>query len=85
VAAPAQNAPKPKVAPALALALVVLAALAAVGAWQWQRNEAQKRQQAVDQETAAVIREDITVKVSATGVIRPVAPVNISPKQPGRI
>ena len=85
VAAPAQNARKPKLAPALALALAVLAGLAAVGTWQWQRNGAQKRQQAVERETEAVVRQDITVKVSATGVIRPVAPVNISPKQPGRL
>ncbi len=85
MAAPAQNAPKAKLAPALVLALALLAGLAAVGAWQWQRNGAQKRQQAVERETAAVVRQDITVKVSATGVIRPVAPVNISPKQPGRI
>jgi HlyD family secretion protein len=85
VAAPAQNAPKVKLAPALVLALALLAGLAAFGAWQWQRNGGQKRQQAVERETAAVVRQDITVKVSATGVIRPVAPVNISPKQPGRI
>ena len=85
VAAPAQNATKAKLAPALVLALALLAGLAAAGAWQWQRNGAQKRQQAVERETAAVVRQDITVKVSATGVIRPVAPVNISPKQPGRI
>ena len=85
VAAPAQNASKVKLAPALGLALALLAALAAFGAWQWQRNGDQKRQQAVERETAAVARQDITVKVSATGVIRPVAPVNISPKQPGRI
>jgi HlyD family secretion protein len=85
VAAPAQNAPKVKLAPALVLALALLAGLAAFGAWQWQRNGDQKRQQAVERETAAVVRQDITVKVSATGVIRPVAPVNISPKQPGRI
>ena len=85
VAAPAQNATKAKLAPALVLALALLAGLAAAGAWQWQRNGAQKRQQAVERETGAVVRQDITVKVSATGVIRPVAPVNISPKQPGRI
>ncbi len=85
MAAPAQNASKAKLAPALVLALALLAGLAAAGAWQWQRNGAQKRQQAVERETAAVVRQDITVKVSATGVIRPVAPVNISPKQPGRI
>jgi HlyD family secretion protein len=85
VAAPAQNASKVKLAPALVLALALLAGLAAFGAWQWQRNGDQKRQQAVERETAAVVRQDITVKVSATGVIRPVAPVNISPKQPGRI
>ncbi len=85
MAAPAQNAPKVKLAPALVLALALLAGLAAFGAWQWQRNGGQKRQQAVERETAAVVRQDITVKVSATGVIRPVAPVNISPKQPGRI
>ena len=85
MAAPAQNASKVKLAPALVLALALLAGLAAFGAWQWQRNGDQKRQQAVERETAAVVRQDITVKVSATGVIRPVAPVNISPKQPGRI
>lgn len=85
MAAPAQNASKVKLAPALGLTLALLAGLAAFGALQWQRNGAQKRQQAVERETAAVVRQDITVKVSATGVIRPVAPVNISPKQPGRI
>ena len=85
VVAPAQNAPKAKLATTLVIVLAVLAGLAALGAWQWQGNETRKRQQAVERETAAVVRQDITVKVSATGVIRPVAPVNISPKQPGRL
>ena len=32
-----------------------------------------------------VTRDNLEVKVTASGVIRPLTPVNISPKEPGRI
>jgi HlyD family secretion protein len=65
--------------------LLALGALAVGGLALWQRKGSQDREQALAKQTAPVIRQDLEVKVSATGSIRPLTPVNISPKQPGRI
>ncbi|WP_287130073.1 HlyD family secretion protein [Candidatus Cyanaurora vandensis] len=36
-------------------------------------------------QTAPVVRENITISVTASGVVKPLTPVNISPKQSGRL
>lgn len=66
---------------------VVLAGIALVGGgwWLWQGQQRQQRERALERQTAPVIRQALDVKVTASGSIRPLTPVNISPKQPGRI
>lgn len=53
--------------------------------WLWQANGRQQRETELESHTAEVIRQNLEVKVTASGSIRPLTPVNISPKQPGRI
>jgi HlyD family secretion protein len=65
--------------------LLVLFGLSGSGMLLWQQDQRKQRQKTLDAQTAAVIRQDVMIKVSATGSIRPITPVNISPKQPGRI
>ena len=36
-------------------------------------------------ETTVVVRQDVTIKVSAAGSIKPLTPVNVSPKASGRV
>ncbi|WP_216901549.1 efflux RND transporter periplasmic adaptor subunit [Synechococcus sp. CCY 9618] len=50
-----------------------------------QQGQRRAAQAALASQTVAVERSDVTLKVSAAGSIRPTTPVNISPKQPGRI
>ena len=58
-----------------------------VGGWiffgQQARNN--QRRQNLNAQTIVVTRQDVIVKVTASGSIRPITPVNVSPKQPGRI
>ena len=58
-----------------------------VGGWifVWQQARHNQRRQNLDSQTAIVTRQDVIVMVSASGSIRPITPVNVSPKQPGRI
>lgn len=65
--------------------LLLLIALGAVGLVLWRQKESNARQALLDSQTAPVVRQDLAVKVTATGSIRPLTPVNISPKEPGRI
>lgn len=65
-----------------------LLGLAAVGTWgwlAWQQSQRQTQHMAIELQTAPVVRQDVTIQVSAAGSIKPMTPVNISPKQPGRL
>jgi len=57
------------------------------GYWAWTVFSSGTQAEKIDVETmtAPVVQEDITVKVSATGIIKPITPVNISPKQSGKL
>ncbi len=56
------------------------------GGWLiWQQRQTQARQAELAAQTAPVERREVILKVTAAGSIRPTTPVNISPKQPGRI
>ncbi|KEF43033.1 MAG: RND transporter [Cyanobium sp. CACIAM 14] len=65
--------------------LLGLLAAAVAGGLLWQQARRSERDRRLESQTAAVVRQDVVIRVSATGVIRPITPVNISPKQPGRI
>ena len=71
----------------IGLILVPLALVTVgIGGWSiWQRSQQQAKQTAQENQTAPVVRQDVTIKVAATGAIKPITPVNISPKQPGRV
>ena len=58
-----------------------------VGGWIffWQQARHSQQRQNLDSQTAIVTRQDVIVMVTASGSIRPITPVNVSPKQPGRI
>ncbi len=56
------------------------------GGWLlWQQGQARARRTALAAQTAPVERSNVVLKVTAAGSIRPTTPVNISPKQPGRV
>ncbi len=59
--------------------------LAGTGWLSWRHHQRQAKLAALQLQTAAVVRQDVVLKVTASGTIRPTTPVNISPKQPGRI
>lgn len=65
-----------------AIAVIIIAACA--GGWYYYQTQ-QKSQQASAVETAQVERMNLTSKVSATGTIRPVDSVEVSPKITARI
>ncbi len=67
--------------------LIGLALLgAAVAAWfVWGRPQTSDTEANAARQTAPVVRQDINLTVSAAGVVKPLTPVNISPKQPGRL
>lgn len=65
-----------------AIAVIIIAACA--GGWYYYQTQ-QKAQQASAVETAQVERMNLTSKVSATGTIRPVDSVEVSPKITARI
>ena len=66
-----------------AIAVLVIAACAG-GGWYYHQTQ-QQAQQAAAVETAQVERMNLTSKVSATGTIRPVDSVEVSPKITARI
>ena len=66
-----------------AIAVIVIAACAG-GRWYYHQTQ-QQAQQAAAVETAQVERMNLTSKVSATGTIRPVDSVEVSPKITARI
>lgn len=66
-----------------AIAVIIIAACAG-GGWYYYQTQ-QKAQQASAVETAQVERMNLTSKVSATGTIRPVDSVEVSPKITARI
>lgn len=66
-----------------AIAVIIIAACAG-GGWYYYQTQ-QKTQQASAVETAQVERMNLTSKVSATGTIRPVDSVEVSPKITARI
>ncbi|KUH56775.1 efflux RND transporter periplasmic adaptor subunit [Megasphaera sp. DJF_B143] len=66
-----------------AIAVIIIAACAG-GGWYYYQTQ-QKAQQASAAETAQVERMNLTSKVSATGTIRPVDSVEVSPKITARI
>ena len=69
-----------------AIAVIIIAACAGGGWYYYQtQQKAQKAQQASAVETAQVERMNLTSKVSATGTIRPVDSVEVSPKITARI
>ena len=70
---------KPGVRPWL-IALLVLITLSAGGLLFWRQRSHAERQALLDSQTAPVVRDTLVVKVSASGSIRPLTPVNISPK-----
>jgi len=71
--------------PWLLIAAVVLAG-SGLGAWfLWSSSQGEVREARLATDTAPVIRQDITVEVSAAGVVKPLTPVNISPKQAGKL
>ena len=65
--------------------LLVVIALGVGSTLLWQARSRQQRESELESQTATVIRKNLEVKVTASGFIRPLTPVNISPKQPGRI
>lgn len=65
------------------IAVIIIAACAGSG-WYYYQTQ-QKAQQAAAVETAQVERMNLTSKVSATGTIRPVDSVEVSPKITARI
>jgi HlyD family secretion protein len=69
----------------LAISLLALVAVGVQG-WQgWQHNQRKAEQAKLELKTALVVRQDLTIKVAASGTVHPISPVNISPKQPGRL
>jgi HlyD family secretion protein len=69
----------------LVLGLLVLSA-GGVGSWLlWQQSQKEAEQAVLQTQTAPVVRQDVTLKVSAAGTIKPITPINISPKQSGRV
>jgi len=61
----------------------VLLAVAGVSVHLTQQRE--RQQQRLEAQTAAVMRKDVVIKVSAAGSIKPLTPVNISPKAAGKV
>ncbi|MFM7471418.1 MAG: efflux RND transporter periplasmic adaptor subunit [Nodosilinea sp.] len=70
------------------IVLIFTLLLGAGSLWAWQnwRSGQQREQQAkVEAQTTATVRQDLSVRISASGTIQPTVPVNVSPKQPGRL
>ncbi len=69
----------------LVIAVVSGAVLLAVGGGLAQLGRQRDRQRRLQAETTVVVRRDVTIKVSAAGSIKPLTPVNISPKAAGKV
>ena len=69
----------------IAAATGIALCLGGAGWFLLKQRQTQARQAALAQQTAPVERSDLVLKVTAAGSIRPTTPVNISPKQPGRV
>ena len=69
----------------LILGLLFLSAAAGGGWLLWQQSQQEAEQAKIETQTAPVVRQDVTLKVSASGSVKPITPVNISPKQPGQL
>lgn len=67
------------------IAVVSGAVLLAVGGGLAQLGRQRDRQRRLQAETTVVVRRDVTIKVSAAGSIKPLTPVNISPKAAGKV
>ncbi len=65
--------------------IAIILGLALLLGWNWWNGQQSADQINLDESTAPVVQQDITVTVTATGTIRPITPVNISPKQSGRL
>ncbi len=39
----------------------------------------------MDNQTVEAVRQDLSITIAASGTVQPITPVNISPKQPGRL
>jgi HlyD family secretion protein len=69
----------------IAAGVLIATAMAGAGWWAWQGRQRAVERAALAERTAAVVRKDVLIKVSAAGTIQPLTPVNISPKAPGRL
>jgi HlyD family secretion protein len=69
----------------LILGLLLFSAAGGGGWLLWQQSQQEAEQAKIETQTAPVVRQDVTLKVSASGSVKPITPVNISPKQPGQL
>jgi HlyD family secretion protein len=67
------------------IAAAVLAGIVLTVAVAGHQARLRKRQLAEAARTVAVVRQDVEIRVSAAGTIQPVTPINISPKESGRL
>lgn len=66
--------------------ILLLLPLGGAGGWLvWSRAQEVARTNTLVQQAVAVTRQDVTTTVSASGSMTPLASVNISPKQAGRL
>jgi HlyD family secretion protein len=70
---------------ALLVSCLILGTVGLVGWQAWQSSQQQTEQAQIELKTEPVVRQDLTIRVSASGTVQPITPVNISPKQPGRL
>jgi HlyD family secretion protein len=71
----------------LLIPTVALLLVGAGGLWAWQswRSQQRAQQTRVDNQTVEAVRQDLSITIAASGTVQPITPVNISPKQPGRL
>jgi len=69
----------------LVVTAVASAGLVAAGVAFTEQAQRRERSQHLRDESAVVLRQDVIVKVSSTGSIKPLISVNISPKASGRV
>jgi HlyD family secretion protein len=66
-------------------AAALLAAVLLVALFAAQQSRLRQRRLATASLTVPVVRQDVVIRVSAAGTIQPVTPINISPKESGRL